>query len=357
MNEVQTASTEKKTVHRVGLGFAMILGLLALLYALFLNNELKRQIQTTDKALASLASGLSKASVAMQQSVLETQRQNARMAWLETKLNRLSELSDPVNKGVLVQAEYLAQLAQLNLNYEGDVQGAKALLEMIEKRLSSLPLSGVLTVRQAISTALTQLNAVEPVDLSGIVTKLNALGEQIEKMPLVPSLPKTEAILTAPKRDTKLDSVMTDWKDALSTSWDALQRVIIIRRHGQSIEPLLEPSQFLYLKQNILLQLQNAQWAALHRQQAVYADSLKRANTWVNHYFTDNSLDSRAIQRSLSDLQQMNVAPSLPDLSPVLSALNKLESASYGVPNAPSSSMVPTTKASTEVKSVAEVKS
>ena len=329
MEADQITGLRKNSANSRFVWVAMLLGLIAIIIALLVYNEFKHQAQISEKNQTELAKAVTQISQAMHTFEAQTQEQKNKVNDLDLSLARMAQMTNPVDQGVLVQADYLTRLAQLNLAYEGNVASALALLTMVDKRVATLSLPSILSVRQAISTSINQLEAVPVVDLTGVITKLNALSEQIEQLPLVPNLPSTPATIVLPKKPTKIDSYLTDWKDALSTSWDALQRVIIIRHHGQAIEPLLQPAQFLYLKQNIELQLQQAQWAALHRQQALYLDSLKRATTWVNHYFTDNNVASRAIQQNLVELQKIDIAPALPDLSPTIEAIQKAQKQVY----------------------------
>ncbi len=309
--------------------FAILLSVVAMLTALILYRELKNDLQTTQNTQLKLAGTTVDLSHAINDFQVQFQTQEKKLNSLSDTLQYLSQIVGPVESGVLIQAEYLAQLAQLNLKYQGDVAGALSLLKMADQRLNTLSLPPILEVRQVLAKNISALEAVPAIDLAGVITKLNALSEQVMQLPLVPGLPRTQPTLKQPKRETKLDTYLTDWKDALSTSWHALERVVIIRHHGQPLEPLLAPEEYLYLKENIQLQLQQAQWAALHQSQAIYVASLQHAASWVNHYFTDNGLLSRAVQQSLAELQKVVVQPALPDLSPVINAIQKAEKVVY----------------------------
>ncbi|MBI5448128.1 MAG: uroporphyrinogen-III C-methyltransferase [Gammaproteobacteria bacterium] len=313
---------------------AILLALIANIMVLLLYNESRNEWHKTQENSRQVEQHIQQAT--QQGHTLETQlqHQDDKLSVLNETLQHLSQIMGPAENGLLIQAEYLAQLAQLNLKYQGDVSGTLALLKMIDQRLSTLSFSGLLDVRQVLAKDMAALQAVPNVDLPGIITKLNALSDEVTQLPLVPQLPRTPPTLKPPYHATKFDTYLTDWKDALSTSWHALERVVIIRHHGQPIEPLLAPEEFLYLKQNIQLQLQQAQWAALHQQQAVYVASLQHAASWINHYFTDNNLSSRALQQSLVELQKQMVQPALPDLSNLVAAMGRAQQ-SVSAPVAP----------------------
>ncbi len=314
---------ETKSKNRIAL-LAILLALVAIITSLLLYKELKTDAHAIQENQIRLAKGLLGFNQSLQSMQEQLQIQTNKINVTEEMLQRLSQMVGPVENGVLLQAEYLTQLAQLALTYQGDISGALSLLKMADQRLSTLSIPAMVQVREVLAKAITALQAIPAIDLSGVLAKLDALSEQVTQLPLVPELPHVQPVLKQPAKFTKLDTYLTDWKDALNTSWHALERVIIIRHHGQPIEPLLAPDEYLYLKQNIQLQLQQAQWAALHQQQAIYVLSLQRAASWVNHYFTDNGLLSRAVQQNLVELQKIKIQPALPDIVPVV---NKIQQA------------------------------
>lgn len=318
------AQQDYKSRNRVAI-FAVLLSVIAIIISLVLYNELKAKLISAETNQIRLADGSTQLGQSLRMLDAQVQSESAKLSTLNETLQNLSQMMGPLEHGLLIQAEYLAQLAQLNLKYQGDVAGALSLLQMADQRLAKISLSPILEVRQVLAKNIAALEAVPAVDLSGVITQLNALSDQVEKLPLVPELPRVQATLKQPKKNTKLDTYLTDWKDALSTSWHALERVVIIRHHGQPMEPLLAPEEYLYLKQNIQLQLQQAQWAALHQQQAIYVSALQRAASWVNHYFTDNGLISRAVQHSLGDLQKVTIQPVVPDITASLNAIQQAE--------------------------------
>lgn len=324
---MEEANTKQHSKPRHVLVFiALLLALIAIVIALISYNNLRHDWQRIQEENAQITQSLTQFNQLNTQLQNQLQGQESKLGGLNDTLQHLSQIMAPIESASLLQAEYLTQLAQLNLKYQSDVSGALALLKMADQRLSVLSSPSILEVRQLLAKHIAALQAVPAVDLAGIVTKLNAISDEINKLPLVPEFPRKQTVLQpSPQKTTKLDTYLANWRDALSTSWHTLERVVIIRRHGQPIEPLLAPEQFLYLKQNLQLQIQQAQWAALHQQQIIYVLSLQRAANWVNYYFTDNNLVSRAVQQSLGELQKVTVQPVLPDISSVVTAIRQAQ--------------------------------
>ena len=349
MEELSSSQEMKKEVkpkNRLAL-FSVFISLIVLITTLVLFKEVKNDMhrfQVNQVQLAKSGIQVDQTFHIFQDKIND---QENKLDALNETLQRLAQFVGPVENGLLVQAEYLVQLSQFSLTYQRDVLGALALLKLADQRLASLSLSPILEVRQILAKNILALQSISVIDLAGIMTKLNVLSDQVEQLPLVPSLPRSEMIVKQPNKPTKLDTYLSDWKSVLSTSWHALERVIVIRHHGQPIEPLLAPEEYLYLKQNIELQLEIAQWAAIHQQQTIYIESLRKAAGWVNRYFTDNGLLSRAVQHDIAELQKYVIAPSLPDLTASINAItqaqkrifemtaNKQETISVPVPTMP----------------------
>lgn len=252
------------------------------------------------------------------------QRQQLQINTNNDALMHLTQLtSSGENQWVLGEAEYLTQMAQFNLRFSHDVSGAMALLQAADQRLADMSSPNILPVRQAIANSLIALQSVPAVDVPAILIKLDALMTQISQLPLVPQFQAPPPTLKQPKKETKLDRYLTDWHNALANSSHVLAQLVVIRHHNEPIEPLLPPDQYTYLKQNIELQLQMAQWAVVHRAPQIYNLSLTRVFRWSTQYFLNNSAVTQNVIKQISDLQKINIAPPLPDLSSTLVAIQQ----------------------------------
>jgi uroporphyrin-3 C-methyltransferase len=69
--------------------------------------------------------------------------------------------------------------------------------------------------------------------------------------------------------------------------------------------------------------LQQAQWAVIHSNAAVYQSSLQQATSWIQQYFANNEPTTQAMLSVLDALQKVNIQPELPDITPALQALNE----------------------------------
>lgn len=215
------------------------------------------------------------------------------------------------------EAKYLVQLAYYHLTFTRDVQAALSLLQTAEQRIAALDDPSLLQIRQLIANNIVALQAVPRVDIAGLLTRITALQMQVSQLPTIglPSLKSTEE---------ETDESLSPLRKAVHDSWSTLQKIVVIRHDDTSIHPLLSPEQQTYLQQNLQLILQQAQWAALREQEDVYQSSLKQAQKWIEHYFADSLPPTRAFLHAITELQNINVQPTLPDLAPLARQMQQL---------------------------------
>ena len=78
-------------------------------------------------------------------------------------------------------------------------------------------------------------------------------------------------------------------------------------------EALLSPQQEVFLRENLKTKLLQAQLAVYREQQALYTDSLEKAQRWLTQYFdTDNSA-TQYMQSELDKLKGEQIQFDYPD--------------------------------------------
>ncbi len=247
---------------------------------------------------------------------LQTQMQQQKIAL--TDIQQLS--TGNVSIWRFAEAKYLVQLANYHLTFTRDVPAALALLQTAEQRVASLNDPTLLPIRQLIANNIVELQAVPKIDLAGLLTRITALQVETTRLPAI-GLPSTEPV---PEENQPENLAHSPLHKAIHDSWVTLQKIVVIRRQDQQIEPLLSPEQQTYLQQNLQLILQQAQWAALRGQEDVYQNSLTQAEKWVDHYFAGNLPATQAFIVAIDELKKTNVEPALPDLAPLARAIQQI---------------------------------
>ncbi len=215
----------------------------------------------------------------------------------------------------LAEVEYLLRLANQRLQLERDVEGAMSLLQTADQRLAQIDNPALTPVRRAIQSEIAALESVAQVDRTGLYLELMAQQEQLAKLPLQQDIQQqaAEAGDTSPMQG--------GWQQQLSRFGQELKELVVVRKHDQALEALMTPKQESYLRQNVRLQLEQAQLALLQSNAKLYNASLEKARTLIKRYYdTDNQGVANSLER-LAKLADKDVRPELPDISASLQQL------------------------------------
>jgi len=213
------------------------------------------------------------------------------------------------------EVEYLLGLANQRLQLERDVKGAVSLLQTADQRLAQLDNPALTPVRRAIQSELGELNSVPQIDRTGVYLTLMALQEQLAKLPLEQDIQQQAAQAgdTSPMKG--------GWQQQLARFGQELKDLVVVRKHDQALEALITPQQESYLRQNVRLQLEQAQLALLQSDPELYRASLDKARSLIQGYYdTGNQGVSSALDK-LGSLGDKTIRPELPDISASLQKL------------------------------------
>jgi len=236
---------------------------------------------------------------------------------LQTSLKNASELSSQTQHQIeawqnsqhanllqwhIAEARYLVGVASEQLQLTQNLTIAKTALEQADQILTKLNDPGLVSIRQSIATDLAAIEAAATVDVTQIYLKLNALNTIVDELPL-PITPLTS------KEDSKTSEVTTsNWQTRWQHFKESLQKIIIVRQISPNTAPLVLPEHKQFLIQNLHLQLEQAMWAALRRQDDIYQASLERASNWIKTYFVTTAAVTQSMLEQLKALQGYKLA-------------------------------------------------
>ncbi|HFC54418.1 MAG TPA: hypothetical protein ENJ43_08305 [Gammaproteobacteria bacterium] len=234
------------------------------------------------------------------------------------------------NAWKLGETEYLLTVATRRLALEHDIRGAGAALQAADRQLTEIGDSRWLPVREAISGALADLQALPSPDTDGAAVTLAALDDAVEQLPLK----QPERRLQSTALDTAPLQQAEDLESWGGKVWESLKKLVIIR-HGEkpAMAALLPPDQSEYLRQNLHLKLENARYALLRGNPELFRTSLGTAREWIEAHFDPMADATKGMLESLKKLQGMEFPKELPDISAPLQQLRKLRSGG-GAPHA-----------------------
>jgi uroporphyrin-3 C-methyltransferase len=219
-----------------------------------------------------------------------------------------SQVNFSKNDWVYSSAFYLIQQAIFQLSLNNNVP-AQLLLENAEKVLHNTSSPELQGIKVQLSQVIETLNRTKKVDQTTLIGHIDQLKSQVNILPLAfaPSAPKTST-------------------SNASTGWNQIKQLIVIRRHNQPTEPLMEASQTVFLRQNVTLLLERANLAILYRDASLYQSTLQKVKQWVERFFDVRDKHTQNFLQTLDALINVNIMPAPPQtLENLTSLLTKLE--------------------------------
>lgn len=240
---------------------------------------------------------------------------------LNNQGKRLVELGSTTRSDwLLAEASYLARLANQRLQTERSTKSPLALLQNVDVILKQLDDPELLSVRRAVAADITALQLAGEVDSAGLYLELSALAEAVVKLsvlkPMTETMPEPKQTENAIDEQPKLRSMVTGFITSVS-------QLIRVSQRSQPIEPLLQVHEEAIVRQNLRLMLEQAQSAVMREEQAIYSQSLEKAQRWLAQYFQLNP-SATVIQQRLANLSDIEVVQQLPNISDSLQAIETL---------------------------------
>jgi len=312
---------------RVGI-FLSLIGMIVLVtgftYGYFAIAKVNMMLAKTVSELQTRTSTQTTDLTAMQQSVASLQAfaqksQDIFTQQEQTMADWRSAQKGDLDKWHAAEAQYLVKLANDHLQFSYNVDMAIELLTRAEQSLQNAQDASLLEIRKAIASDISRLQLLPKVDVTQLYLRLSGINNQIEQLAL-PVSPLNNASMpaeTAPAQDQSW------WRAGLDRSWQALQKIVIVRYNGSNSLPLILPEEKAFLYQNLHAQLENALWAVLHRNASVYQTALTRASDWIRKYFVQNEA-AQAMLKQLQELQAANIKPSDANLAATLALFDNV---------------------------------
>ncbi|WP_421316662.1 uroporphyrinogen-III C-methyltransferase [Aeromonas veronii] len=291
-----------------GVAILLALGLTGGLYLHGHKNAVAQQAELA-QLKQQLASALSKidqtSSKDAEQLAALDQTQQRLQGEMQGLQNRVLDLNDKrPNDWMLAESEYLVRMAGRKLWLEHDLVSAITLLGNADERIAALNDPSLMPIRKALAEDIAKLKGMPRIDREGLTLKLAALSDQIELLPLsTVSMPEAKA-----EPDQAVSTNPDEWESNLKKNWVKFtENFVTIRRRDGAVEALLSPQQEIFLRENLKTKLLQAQLSVYREQQALYEDSLDKAQRWLTQYFdTDNSA-TRYMQGEIDKLKSEQI--------------------------------------------------
>ncbi|MFT7652668.1 MAG: uroporphyrin-3 C-methyltransferase [Limisphaerales bacterium] len=209
----------------------------------------------------------------------------------------------------LAEAEYLLRIGNHRVLMEQDTQGALTLFLAVDQILAELDDFALHQVRAVLADEIIALRQVPRQDLQGLYLRLEAIKGQLD-----------QAVFKAPEYVAKQAA-----QDPEETVWTQLatqmKEFVRVRRvvGDEAVHPILTPTEEQFLELNLRLALEQAQLAALKRQQVVYEQALENVRSWVDEHVDDSQ---GVLISEIDALLSFELAHPLPNVAASLQELN-----------------------------------
>ncbi|WP_300483891.1 uroporphyrinogen-III C-methyltransferase [Shewanella sp.] len=287
------ASNRSSWAIRFGVLLALGLTACTLGGGFMLYQQMQQQLLAQEAKNIALLDQLQQALLLPNQRIGQLEQQQLNDAKTYQELTKLAEyqnqLQDRVNKlaqrspthWMASEAEYLVNMAGRKLWLEKDPRTATDLLKSADETIAAMNNPALLPIRKALAKDIAATASIKTTDIDGNVLALDALIEQLDKLPLN----RTDSEADAPE-DTTITGDLNDWQSNLGKTWKALTQDFITIRHKTADAPaLLAPEQQWYLVENIRHKLLQSQLALYRYDRATYHQSLMMARKWIQSYF------------------------------------------------------------------------
>jgi uroporphyrin-3 C-methyltransferase len=286
--------------------------------------SLNEQLLITNKTIGGLVDEQQEFKKAIESADQLSQK---KITLFEQKLEGFKKTIQEVDKGSsevdvyfqLKKAQYYLQLAQINAHWSQQPQTTIELLKQADLLLSGQHQSAIYTIRQQIAEDISTLEKQPKLDIVGLLTKINAIQAQIHQL----SYRDDPLLSKSNHQDEKEKADKEGWRQHMANSVNALEKLVVIRHHDHTVKPILSDKQFSLVKEALYGELQQAKWAIINGNQAIYKLTLDQTVKALQQQFNSNQTNVAKILGELESLQQVQFPQSTFEPSKALMLLNE----------------------------------
>ena len=242
-------------------------------------------------------------------------QQEEKLGALQKRMNRLDRSAR--SQAILVEVGSLMRQADRLIRFEQDLPAAAATLRLADTLLLELNDSGAEYVRGVLANDLQHLDSALSVDRTAVYLQLNQIMQGVDAWPLLQTPRSSFVPPAAVIVDDNAQGFKRHWENLLAR----LQSLVILRPREVRDQPMLPPEQSWLLRENIRLQLQQAQWAAVHAEPIIFESSVAQAKSWIERYFDRQDVDVKRARSQLNALLKTPVSMPAIDISATQKAL------------------------------------
>lgn len=279
------------------------------------NKDLQGQLQRLQEEQKDINQELNTKTTAL---VTSKQELETKISEFTKEVHALRQKGNQSQDWLLLKARYFLELAQINAHWQNtNEESTAALLQQADLTLAQMNAAELFKVRQIIAKELQQLKTAKHLDLPGLLSQFDAIQTNIDKL----DLQKNLSIQETSNQAQNAKPADSSWKKQLNNSLDLLGKLVVVRRDDE-IKPLISPVFESLLKESLLLNIKEAQWAILNQDPMAYQLALKQAIATLQRGF--KQLNTSMLIKELEELKKINIAAETIEVGQALPVLNEL---------------------------------
>lgn len=300
-----------------------LLAISVIIGVIYTHFYVKRALNQTQVALQQLHAQQSAMQRHLHEDNAERQKiTQARIDALDSKLEQARQAQPTqTSDWLLLKVRYCLQLASINNLWTDDKPTTLGLLDEADSLLSQLESEGVTSVRKAIAAEKIKLQSIPSLDITGILSTLHALEENVGHLSLLQA-EKTPTSSSQPQ--DKSVGLTKTWREHLHQALRTLQSLVVIRHQDDLNFAYLDPAARSILIEAMRMNLQAAQLAVIQRQPSIYHQMLEQAIQSTKRLFDPQDAKTSAFIKQIKQLESINLTEPKPSLDEALTRLNQL---------------------------------
>ena len=219
--------------------------------------------------------------------------------------------NDILQSWALAEIEFLLLTANQSVLLKGDIKSAITSLTLADERLTTLTDPRLYELRSLISDEKLALMSIDNLDIEGLAAQIQSAVDAIDTLQIPADL--NQSVTTENTENKPAEEAPSDWRALLSSIWQQVRSLIVIRRQQTKDAVFLPPDKRYFLYQNLRLKLETARAALLSGDEELFRASLATADQWLQQYFINQERD--AMLAMIKSLQKKRITKNLPDIS------------------------------------------
>ncbi len=294
--------------------------------------QLGRQLQQSEQRSAAMQTRLDQSlQQQLEASNANSELQNSIKA-MRDLLNAQQQAPQQDETVVLLhQTLMLVRMAQAQIQVRRDVTDAILALQWAQRRLQAHNDARLEPLMMQIDHDLEQLRSIPEHNNLALTQQLSSLIDTVDKLPLRVAAAKSMETVVAsepqmPTPETASDN--TDWRSVLQIIRRELEKLVVIRRRDQPLQPLMSVERNQALHDILRLRLETLQVQLMRDEIAAQNVARARALSWLREWFEEADSGVISLRTWLNEIPQ--TATTLPDLqdsaTAVTTAMDKISS-------------------------------